>query len=267
MVDEFDQDKRSRDLIKSLEKGIAVLRAFSERSGTLTMSEIAEQLDLSRPGVRRILLTLEHLGYTYQHRGVWGLTPRVLELGAGYFSEISLPEIANPYLQILTDAVGETCHVAVWDRDEVVHVARAEVRRILQDSVRVGTRLPAYATALGQVLLTGLSSADLAEFLHKTDRVALTPHTLVDESALKARIEEVRGSGCAIAIEELESGMTGAAVPILANGELIGALGATSTMLRSSRASLAEQIVPRLREAAAQIARSYELSHRQHSTA
>jgi IclR family pca regulon transcriptional regulator len=255
-------DDQSRDLIKSLAKGIAVMRAFSVHRTPLTMTAVAEIVGLSRPAVRRILLTLEDLGYAHQHRGQWSLTPRVLEIGAGYFSKNSLPEIAGPFLQILADRVQETCHVAVWDRFEVVHVARVEVQRVVPDPMYVGTRLPANATALGQVLLTGLNDAELDEYLKKTDRVAYTPGTIVDRRELRSRVKKVREQGFAITTDELVLGTTGVAVPIISAGHVVGALGATTSPLRSTNESLRESFVPALGEISAEIAQAYDLSNR-----
>jgi len=262
MLEGLHDEDRSRDLIKSLEKGIAVLRIFSESRGPMTMARIAEKAGLSRPAVRRILLTLEHIGYAYQHGGQWGLTPRVLEIGAGYFSKSSLPEIAAPYLQIVVDRISETCHVGVWDRHEVVHVARVEVPRVVPDSIHIGTRLPAYATAIGLVLLAGLNEMELAEYFSSTDRVRLTPETVIEEAPLRARIDAVRDAGFAITQGELALGTSGVAVPLTVQGKVVGALGVTSNPLRHSANDLVTTIVPILLEVGADISQSYELSRR-----
>lgn len=262
MLEDLHDEDRSRDLIKSLEKGIAVLRIFSASRGPMTMARIAEQASLSRPAVRRILLTFEHLGYAYQHGGQWGLTPRVLEIGAGYFANSSLPDIAAPYLQIVVDRIEETCHVGVWDRHEVVHVARVEVPRVVPDAIHIGTRLPAYATAIGLVLLAGLSEIELDAYFASTDRVRLTPETVVDEEPLRARIQTIKESGYALTQGELVPGTLGVAVPITAQDKVIGALGATSSPLRHTPAELVSIIVPTLTEAGAEISQSYQLARR-----
>lgn len=258
-------DDQSRDLIKSLAKGIAVMRAFSVHRTPLTMTAVAEIVGLSRPAVRRILLTLEDLGYAHQHRGQWSLTPRVLEIGAGYFSKNSLPEISGPFLQILADRIQETCHVAVWDRFEVVHVARVEVQRVVPDAIYVGTRLPANATALGQVLLTGLNDAELDEYLKKTDRVAYTPETITDAKSLRARVKLVAEQGFAITADELVFGTIGVAVPIMGSGRVVGALGVTTSPLRQTTESLHAEMVPALQQTADEISQAYDLSNRRNA--
>jgi len=265
--DPLEDSPRSRDLIKSLEKGLAVMRAFSSHRGSMTMSALAESVSLSRPAVRRILLTLEHLGYAHQRHGQWSLTPRILEIGAGYFSKNSLPEIAGPFLQVLADRVQETCHVGVWDRLEVVHIARVEVPRVVPDSLYIGSRLPAHATSLGQVLLAALNDAELDEYLRQVERVPLTPFTVVTDDAIRARAAEVREQGFAVTIDELVAGTTAAAVPIHAMGRVVGALGVTSSPLRSTRESLTEEVVPILQATASDIASAYELSNRRRISA
>src|SRR5690606_31951484 len=122
-------DERSRDRIQSIERGIEVLRAFTARDSALSVGELATRVGLARPVVRRILLTYEHLGYAESANGLWRLTPRVLEIGSGYFAASSLPEISYGYMSEVVERTGVTCSVGVLDRLEVIHVARVEDRR------------------------------------------------------------------------------------------------------------------------------------------
>lgn len=250
-----------RDVVQSLERGLMVLREFSVKRTPLSISELAESLDLSRPAVRRMLLTLESLGYTTQTGSLWTLTPRVLEIGAGYFVSTSLPEIAHPFLHTLADELGETCTLAVYDRGEVVQTARAEVQRILPDAIRVGTRLPAHATALGTLLLGTLEPEELDEYFATATLARYTPATLVDESALRDRIERARVDGYAASAEELEAGMIAVAVPVIGDRTFLAALGAASTTARTSIEQLVDEAVPAMRLTAAEVARTYQLGN------
>lgn len=267
-IDERDEtalstdDTRPRELIKSVEKSFAVLRLFSTVRQSLTIAQIAQQVGISRPAIRRILVTLEYLGYTHQHGTQWSLTPRVLELGSGYFSKTSLPEIAEPYLQIVVDKIDETCHIGVWDRHEVVHVARIEVPRVVPDSIHIGTRLPAYATAIGLVLLANLSEEELREYFRSTELVALTAETIVSESEIRARLAQINADGYALTKGDLASGTSGLAVPITAAGKVVGSLGITSTFLRHSPEDLESNVLPILIGIGAEISYSYELNRR-----
>jgi IclR family transcriptional regulator, pca regulon regulatory protein len=247
----------ARDRIQSLERGVEVLRAFTGRDISLSVAEIATRVDLARPVVRRILLTFEHLGYTESTNGQWNLTPRILEIGAGYFARSSLPEISYAYMSEVVERTGVTCSVGVLDGLDVIHVARVEDHRPLPDSVRIGNRLPAHATAVGKVLLSALSVEELTARLTAGPLEAQTPHTLTTVVALLERIAVVRARHWDVSIEELHPGQVAAAVPILADGRTVGALAGSSSTVRENEASLTDLVVPVLRTAAAKIGSAY----------
>ncbi|WP_282568122.1 IclR family transcriptional regulator C-terminal domain-containing protein [Agromyces sp. H66] len=249
--------ERSRDRIQSIERGVEVLRAFGERDATLSVAEIATRVNLSRPVVRRILLTFEHLGYAVAQSGQWRLTPRILELGAGYFQRSSLPEVAYPYMADVVETTGETCSAGVLDGTEVIHVARVEDRRPLPDAIRIGTRLPAHATAVGKVLLADLAERDLKRYLKKARLEQHTPHTITDPEVLGERLTLVRERGYDVSMEELHPGQVAVAVPIVVDGRAVGGLTASSTTVRESESSLRETVMPVLQRAAEGIAGAY----------
>ncbi|MFC7401878.1 IclR family transcriptional regulator C-terminal domain-containing protein [Citricoccus sp. GCM10030269] len=268
MEDEPDE-ARSRDRIQSIERGIEVLRAFDGRNSALSVADIATKVGFSRPVVRRILLTFAHLGYAEQAHGLWNLTPRILELSVGYFGASSLPEVSYPFMSEVVERTGETCSVGTLDRHEVLHVARLEDRRPMPHSVRVGTRLPAHATATGKVLLAHLSSEALEEFLATSPFEVHTPHTITTAAAMRDRLATIREQGFDISEEELHPGMVAAAVAILHDGVAIGGISVSSTTVRASEEVLRQTIVPVLQEAAARISAQYRyanphLSQRQH---
>lgn len=247
-----------RDRIQSIERGVAVLRAFSGRETTLTVAEISKRVGLARPVVRRILITYEHLGYARSINGVWGLTPRILEIGSGYFASTSLPELSYPYMSSIVEQTGTTASVGSLDGFEVIHVARVEDERPLPDSVRVGGRLPSYATATGRVLLGGLDDQELEERVSGAGAFEVfTPHTMTDPDALLARVRDVRERGYDVSIEELHPGQIAAAVPIAVDDEVVGALTASSTTVRQSERSLVESVIPVLIENATAVASVY----------
>lgn len=248
---------QSRDLIQSLQRGVEVLRAFDGHEAALSIAEVASRVDLSRPVVRRILLTFQHLGYADCVGSLWSLTPRILELGAGYFAASSLPEISYRYLPVAVERTGETCSVGVLDGDVVIHVARIEDQRPLPDAVRIGNQLPVHATALGKVLLASLDDAELDGVLDRVELDRHTPHTITAAAPLRDRIARVRELGYEVSIEELHPGMVAAAVPIRVGGTTVGALTASSTTVRETEDSLVRQIVPVLRQTATSIASAY----------
>lgn len=250
-------DERSRDRIQSIERGVEVLRAFNDRQGPLSVADIAARVDLARPVVRRILLTFAHLGYAESAGGLWSLTPRILELGSGYFASSSLPEISYGYMVDLVERTGETCSIGVLDGMDVIHVARVEDSRPMPDSVRIGNRLPAHATAIGKVLLAQLPLAELDAVLATAPLETHTPATVTDAAALRERIDRVRGQGYDLSMEELIPGRVSAAVPILVGHRAVGGLAASSTTVRETEETLRDTIVPLLTSVAAEIASAY----------
>lgn len=248
----------ARDRIQSLERGVEVLRAFGGREASLSVADIAGRTDLARPVVRRILLTFEHLGYAVATNGQWTLTPRILELSTGYFARSSLPEIAYGYMGDVVERTGMTCSVDVLDEGvQVIHVARVEDHRPLPESVRIGNRLPAHATAVGKVLLAGLPVDELESRLRAGELETLTPQTLTDVGELLARVALVRSRGWDVSMEELHPGQVAAAVPIVAGGRVVGGLAASSSTVRQTADSLRDDVVPVLRECAAAIGSAY----------
>ncbi|HLU32391.1 MAG TPA: helix-turn-helix domain-containing protein, partial [Natronosporangium sp.] len=147
---------RGPDFVQSLERGLAVIRAFDADHRSLTLSEVAAATGVTRAAARRFLLTLAELGYVRNHGRYFSLTARVLELGYAYLSSLSLPEVAEPHLEALVAQVDESSSLSVLDGTDIVYVARVPVRRIMTVAISVGTRFPAYATSMGRVLLAGL---------------------------------------------------------------------------------------------------------------
>jgi IclR family transcriptional regulator, pca regulon regulatory protein len=250
-------EPRSRDRIQSLERGVHVLRAFGGRDALLSVAEIALRVELARPVVRRILITFEHLGYTTSVNGMWSLTPRVLEIGSGYFAASSLPQIAYGYMEHIVEVTGEACSVGVLDEMDVIHVARVEDRRPLPDSVRIGNRLPAHATATGRVLLADLDEDALEERLEVAELQRHTPATITDTATLRERIALVRERGYDVSLEDLHPGQVAAAVPIVIEGRAVGGLAVSSTTVRETEQSLVDTVLPVLTATAAEIASAY----------
>ena len=156
---------RGTHFVQSLERGLAVIRAFGAESPQLTLSEVARSTGLTRAAARRFLLTLAELGYVRTDGRHFALSPRVLELGYAYLSSLSLPEVAAPHLEALVAEVRESSSVSVLDGADVVYVARVPTSRIMRVEINVGTRFPAYATSMGRVLLAGLADGELEEGL------------------------------------------------------------------------------------------------------
>jgi IclR family pca regulon transcriptional regulator len=242
---------RSADHVQSLERGLAVIRAFDGERRELGLSDVARITGLSRAAARRFLLTLVSLGYVHQADGRFSLRPRVLELGYAYLSGLSLPEVAQPHMEALVAAVNESSSVSVLDDIEIVYVARVPTRRIMSITLAVGTRLPAFATSMGRVLLADLPEPDLEDRLARVDFTPRTAYTVGDVATLREVLARVREDGYAAVDQELEEGLRSLAVPIRdAGGVAIAALNVSVHATRGTMAGLRRDVLPLARRAA-----------------
>src|ERR1700759_3027618 len=228
---------RSADFVQSLERGLIVLRAFAAEHRELGLSEVARISGLTRAAARRFLLTLAKLGYVTFSDGRFALTPRVLELGYAYLSSLSLPEVAQPHMEALVAKVNESSSISVLDDLEVVYVVRVPTRRIMSITLSVGTRLPAYATSMGRVLLANLPDDELEERLSRIEIRPLTARTVKGKDELRAILAATRKQGYAATDQELEEGLRSLAVPIRDASEAVGA--ALNVSVHASRGSVA----------------------------
>lgn len=226
---------RPEHFVQSLERGLAVVRAFSADAPQMTLSDVARRTGLTRAAARRFLLTLVDLHYVHTDGRVFWLSPRVLELGHSYLSSLSLPEVAEPHMERLVAAVRESSSVSVLDGDDVIYVARVPVSRIMTVSINVGTRLPAHRTSMGRVLL---AATDLE----------------TDDATLREKLDRVRRDGYAIVDQELEKGLRSIAVALRdGSGAVVAAMNLSTHAARRSVASMRSELLPALRETAARI--------------
>lgn len=236
--------------VRSLDRGLAVIRCFGADHPEMTLSEVANATGLARAAARRFLHTLVALGYMRTDGRVFALRPRVLELGYAYLSGLSLPEVALPHLERLVAAVRESSSVSVLDGEDIVYVARVPTRRIMTVSISVGTRFPAFATSMGRVLLAGLDDRALQAYLERAQFPALTPQTVTDREALAAELRRTRSRGWCLVDQELEEGLRSIAVPIRdASGAVVAAANVSAHAVRWSRPQVRAELLPPLQEA------------------
>lgn len=247
-------EARGPDFVQSLERGLAVIRAFSATHPELTLSEVAAETGVTRAAARRFLLTLSELGYVRSDGRQFSLTPRVLELGYAYLSGLSLPAVAEPHLEALVAEVNESSSVSVLDGDDIIYVARVPTSRIMTVTISVGTRFPAFATSMGRVLLAGLPDDELEAYLAKVRLERLTPHTVPTVPALLAEINRARAQGWALVDQELEEGLRSIAAPIRdRTGRTVAALNISAAASRSSIEAIRRKLIPPLVATAARI--------------
>jgi IclR family pca regulon transcriptional regulator len=248
------EEGRAAHFVQSLERGLAVIRAFDEHNPELTLSDVARVTGLTRAAARRFLLTLADLGYVRTDGRWFTLSPRILELGYAYLSSLSLTEVAEPHLERLVAEVHESSSVSVLDGEDIVYVARVPTARIMTVSINVGTRFPAYATSMGRVLLSRLSEEELEAYLGRVELVPLSPRTLTSVEMLRVELAKVRSQGWALVDQELEEGLRSIAAPIRDRGG--NTIAAVNLSAHASRMSIEEgrrRLVPALLATAARI--------------
>lgn len=245
---------RSPEFVQSLERGLAVIRAFDKERRSLTLSDVARETGLSRASARRFLHTLVELGYVATDGREFTLRPALLDLGYAYLSSLTLPEIALPHLQELSEQVGESSSVAVLDGADIVYVARVATHRIMSAAIRVGTRFPAHATSMGRVLLAHAEPAAVDAYLASTTLTALTSRTITRPRDLRTALGQVRGQGWAVVDQELEEGLRSVAAPLRdGTGRVVAAVNVSAPVRRGAITEILEHLLPPLLKAAAAI--------------
>ena len=239
------------NFMTSLERGLQVIRAFSEHRHHLTISQVAQSTGLSRAAARRCLYTLHKLGYVAEDDRRFSLKPLVLTLGQAFLSSTPLAVVAQPYLDQVSAALGESCSVAVLDGDDIVYICRSAETRIMSINLLVGTRLPAYCTSMGQVLLAQLGPAELGAYLERVRLVARTDRTVTSTAGLRKMLKAVRESGHALLDQELEVGLRSIAVPLRdARGSVVAAMNVSTHAARVSLETMRERFLPVLNDSA-----------------
>lgn len=248
------------DFIDSVEKAVRVLMAFSESSPSLRVSEAARITGLSRPTARRLLLTFEALDLVRFDGSGFRLGPRALRLGYGYLASLPIRDVVQEQLVTLAEEFNESCSAATLDGDEIVYIARASAKRSHGLTISVGSRLPAYATSLGRVLLADLPEAELESLLGATKMKELTLRTVRDVESLRGILRQVREQGFALVDQEREVGVLAAAAPIReGDGPVIAAMNVSVNAARVSVEELSSCVVPRLMEVAGELSASIAL--------
>lgn len=239
------------DFMLSLARGLRVIESFESHAAGRTIVEIADHTALSRAAIRRILLTLEALGYVERSRQVYRLRTQVLRLGFSFLSSSSVVEAARPVLERISEQLHESSSMSMLDGGDIVYVARSAASRILAAGLSVGSRLPAYCTSMGRVLLAALPDERLDAYLHQLKTRAYTPKTITRLPQLKKAILLVRKNGYAIVDEELEAGLRSIAVPVLTrSNQVVAAINVGTHISRVDRAALTGRCLPALQEGA-----------------
>jgi len=247
------------EVVQSLIKGLAVIQAFNKQQPKMTLSEVASATGFSRAASRRFLQTLVVEGYAKQEGKLFSLTAKILNLGFSYLSTQDIWQHGKPLMQQLVEQLNESCSAAVLEGEDVVYVARvATTKRIMSISLNVGTRLPAFATSLGRVLLAELSNNELDKFLSRCEIQQHTNFTKTDKAQLMTEITQVKQQGYSIVEQELELGLTSISVPVVNGmGSVVAALSISTHISQTDTQALIINILPALQTCADKISLGY----------
>jgi IclR family pca regulon transcriptional regulator len=238
---------RDTDYVQSLDRGLAVLRTFDAENPSLTLSEVARLTSLTRATARRLLMTFEKLGYMSSDGRRFSLTPKVLDLGYAYVSSMQVSDIAQPFMEALSERVHESVSASVLDGDEIVYVARVPTKRIMTIALSLGSRLPAAITSMGRVLLADLSPNQLELFLTQARPPMRTERTVVDPDRLREILGDVRRQGWALVDQELEDGVRSVAAPVRGrSGRAVAAINVSTHAGRVNLRELRNDFLPQL---------------------
>ena len=248
------------DFVEALARGLDVLAAFGPSTPSMTLAEVATAADLARPTARRLLLTLEELGYVGVREGAYSLTPRVLRLGMAYVASQGLWDVARPHLEELVAKTGESSSMAQLDGSDIVYVARVSVPKIIALRVEIGTRFPAAQTSQGKVLLAALPPEEVAPTIAIPSQSGLPPYIGRTGEQLLDELSQVRARGWALADEELAPGVRSVAVPVRdGSGAVRAAMNVTVHAAETSVDTLIDDHLPHLLRAAGEVSAEWAL--------
>ena len=240
--------------VQSFARGLEVIRSFNAAAPQQTLSDVAARTGLTRAGARRILLTLQTLGYVHSDGKLFRLTPRILDLGFAYLSSMPIWNLAEPVMEDLSTQVQESSSIAVLEGTDVVYVQRVATHKIMSVSLVPGSRLPAWCTSMGRVLLAALPEGEARALLQASPITAHTRRTITDVAALMAVIAQVRAQGWALVDQELEEGLISVAAPITGRGgQVLAAINVSGQANRTNARAMQADILPPLLAAARRI--------------
>jgi IclR family pca regulon transcriptional regulator len=251
----LDQFAGDPNFMTSLARGLLVIQSFTPQTPQMTISQLAAKTGLSRAAVRRCLYTLSKLGFAGVEDGSrYALRPRMLTLSNTYSASNSLSTAAQPILERMSAALHESFSVATLDGDDIVYIARSTVSRVMSDDLHIGSRLPAYCTSMGRVLLAYLPSDQLEQYLARVVLTAHTPRTVSSVDKLRLALRNVRRNGYALVDQEYEIGLRSLAVPVYSpTGRVVSTLNLSGSAPRMASFDMQTRFLPHLRNAAAEL--------------
>lgn len=251
-ADHLSQYAGDPNFMTSLARGLSVLEAFAQEVPQLTISQLSNKTGLSRAAVRRCLYTLSKLGYAGAEDGQrYSLRPKMLTLSHTYTVSNTLSSAAQPILERMSEKLHESFSVATLDGDEIVYIARTQVHRVMSVDLHVGSRLPAYCTSMGRVLIASQPPDVVEKYLSRVELTSYTPRTVNSVDKLRSMLRNVRRNGYAMCDQEYEVGLRSIAVPVYAaSGKVIATVNLSGNAQRMPMLDMQTHFLPHLRAAA-----------------
>lgn len=243
------------NFMASLARGLVVIQAFTPQTPQMTISQLSVRTGLSRAAVRRCLYTLTKLGFAGAEDGQrYSLRPKMLTLANTYTASSTLATAAQPILERMSAALGESFSVATLDGEDIVYIARTTVTRVMSVDLHIGSRLPAFCTSMGRVLLAYLPQDQLESYLARVTLTQYTPRTITSVDKLRLALRNVRRNGYALCDQEYEIGLRSLAVPVYApNGRVVATVNLSGNAPRMPMMEMQTRFLPHLRAAAAEL--------------
>jgi IclR family transcriptional regulator, pca regulon regulatory protein len=250
----LDAGNGDPNFMTSLARGLAVIRAFTEQRRRLTIAQISHRTGIPRAAARRCLYTLEKLGYVESDAHTFSLRPKILSVGHAYLSSTPLAVSAQPVLDRVRDAVNQSCSLAILDGDDILYLARSATARIMSLTLNVGSRLPAYCTAMGRVLLAYVPKPELDAYLARVELRAFVDRTITSPEKLRQLLDVAREAGYALVDQELEVGLRSIAVPVRsASGAVVAGVNVSVHAGFATPRQMETRFLPHLRSAALEL--------------
>ncbi|MCY3619339.1 MAG: helix-turn-helix domain-containing protein [Acidimicrobiaceae bacterium] len=252
------EERGRREFVEALARGLDVLKAFGPTAIELTVSEVASRTGLARPTARRLLMTLEQLGYVRSVGGAYSLTTKVLEIGTAAIAAQGLWDVARPHLVALVARTHESSSMSQLDGSDIVYTARVPVAKIIALSVSIGTRFPAVATSMGKVLLSEHTADELDAVLERPSTSGIIPRVVPSRAQLDEDLADVRERGWALSDELLTVGIRSIAAPVRDDGcRIAAAMNVTVYAAETSIEHLTGEYLPALLDTAAAVTREW----------
>ncbi|MBU4426900.1 MAG: helix-turn-helix domain-containing protein [Proteobacteria bacterium] len=250
---------QTRYHIHSLGRGLKILELLAQSREPLTLSRIAAAMALTLPTAYRFLFTLESLGYVDKDPDMktYRVSPKVLALGYGAFQSSDLWQTAHPYLLRASRDHGETFNLAILDGMNILYIDRIKTQKILTINLEIGSKLPAYCTSMGRVLLAFLPQEQALKIIEQTAKKAMTPRTVFSTEALKGVLEKVRVDGYAVNDGELALELISVAAPVRnRDGRVVAALNMAVNAAQYQKDTIHLKLAPVVKAVALRISQA-----------